>query len=198
MSAMTICRSKFTERERGNMDYLSTRDLYRLLSFEFDIPQITMRKACDVSTFIWDKDVDVSEMMPKIDVGLAKLFGSNYRSKENIKRYERHKGIANDVDPKKLVQLRLRKKYSISKLAKETEVSYSIIKNLENSEVKIQNWRVYKNLSLILEDDLLKADSKYKERKDKNRKPKKRSITFKNIATRDNKLSWEMGHKVVY
>ena len=180
------------------MNYLSTRDLYKLLSFEFDMTQTKMREDCEVRMFLWHKDEDIKDMLPKIDKGLAQLFGHDYRSPENIRKYERHRGIANDVGPKKLVQLRLRKRYSISKLAKETEVSYSIIKNLENSEVKIQNWRVYKNLSLILEDDLLKADSKYKERKDKNRKPKKRSITFKNIATRGSKLSWEIGHRVVF
>lgn len=66
------------------MEYLSTRDLYRLLSFEFDMPQIKMRKVCDVSTFIWNKDVDISELIPKIDNGLAALFGIGYRDQESI------------------------------------------------------------------------------------------------------------------
>lgn len=83
-------------------------------------------------------------------------------------------------------------------MANLTGISYSIIQKIENGDVKIQTWKVYRNLAAILEDDLLKADSKYKEKKDKNRKPKKRSITLKNIAQRGSNLSWEMGHKVVY
>lgn len=180
------------------MNYLSTRDLYKLLSFEFDMTQTKMREACEVTAFLWQKDEDIKDMLPKIDKGLAKLFGADYRSPENIRKYERHRDIASDIDPNIIAKYRIEKGYSISKLASLADIPYETVRKIENSISEISSWRQYQNLAAIIGNDLLKADSKYKERKDKNRKPKKRSITFKNIATRGSKLSWEMGHKVVY
>ncbi|WP_437381932.1 helix-turn-helix domain-containing protein [Aerococcus urinaeequi] len=97
-----------------------------------------------------------------------------------------------------MAQYRIENGYSISKLASLADIPYETVRKIENSISEISSWRQYQNLAAIIGNDLLKADSKYKERKDKNRNPKKRSITFKNIATRGSKLSWEIGHKVVY
>lgn len=180
------------------MNYLSTRDLYRLLSFEYDITQTKMREACEVTAFLWNRDEDVKDMLPKIDKGLAQLFGHDYRSPENIRKYERHRGIADDIDPSIITKYRIENGYSISKLARLADIPYETIRKIENSISEISSWRQYQNLATIIGNDLLKADSKYKERKNKNRKPKKRTITFKNIATRGSKLSWEIGHRVVY
>lgn len=180
------------------MNYLSTRDLYKLLSFEFDMTQTKMREACDVRMFLWHKDEDIKDMLPKIDKGLAQLFGHDYRSPENIRKYERHRDIARDIDPDIIAQYQIDNGYSISKLASLADIPYETVRKIENSISVISSWRQYQNLAAIIGNDLLKADSKYKERKDKNRKPKKRSITFKNIATRGSKLSWEIGHRVVF
>lgn len=180
------------------MIYLSTKDLYKLLSFEFDMTQTKMRETCGVTPFLWNRDEDVKDMLPKIDKGLAQLFGVDYRSPENIRKYERHRGIADDIDPNIIAQYRIDNGYSISKLARLAGIPYETVRKIENSISEISSWRQYQNLAAIIGNDLLKADSKYKDRKDKNRKPKKRTITFKNIAKRGSKLSWEMGHKVVY
>ena len=180
------------------MIYLSTKDLYKLLSFEFDMTQTKMRETCGVTPFLWNRDEDVKDMLPKIDRGLAQLFGADYRSPENIRKYERHRGIARDIDPNIIAQYRIENGYSISKLARLSDIPYETIRKIESSISEISSWRQYQNLAAIVGNDLLKADSKYKERKDKNRKPKKRSVTFKNIATRGSKLSWEMGHRVVF
>ena len=89
------------------MNYLSTRDLYKLLSFEFDMTQTKMREDCEVRMFLWHKDEDIKDMLPKIDKGLAQLFGHDYRSPENIRKYERHRDIARDIDPNIIAQYRI-------------------------------------------------------------------------------------------
>lgn len=178
------------------MNYLSTRDLYKLLSFEFDITQVSMREHCGATVSLWQRDSPIDEIAPRIDEGLAELFDKDYKEIRNIKMYQRHQKTVDDVNPKAVTHAREKMHLNMRELADITGLRASDISKIESGTRSIPNWESYQRLKKVLRNDLLWSSSRFKTKPKKGKKVKQ-FMTFKNIATRGSKVCWETGRRIV-
>ena len=89
--------------------------------------------------------------------------------------------------------MRVRKDITIKEYAKQLGIGHERLSSIESGKTKPFHWKEYVKFKFFYKDDLLKESSFKK----KNAKVvTKETITFKNIATRGSKLSWEMGKRI--
>ena len=176
---------------------IRTSELYRLLSFEFGITQVRMREHCGATVSLGLRDSPIDDIAPRIDEGLSDLFGKDYKEIRNIKMYQRHQKTVDDVNPKAVTYAREKMHLNMRELGDITGLRASDVSKIESGARNIPNWPNYQRLKKVLRNDLLWSSSRFKPKPKKGKKVKQ-FMTFKNIATRGSKLSWEMGHKVVY
>ena len=141
-------------------------------------PQMQFAKAEDVLT-------------KKTNELMVRRFGENWNSIENLRKYQKNKNIVdNDFDGGRMKELRVRKDITIKEYAKQLGIGHERLSGIERGVTKPFHWKEYVKLKNFYKDDLLKESAVKK----KNAKVvTKETITFKNVATRGSKLSWEMG-----
>lgn len=173
--------------------YVTQADLFRILSFEYGVTQADMQRHCGVGKSLWFKNVLADEMIPKIDKGLADLFGKDYRSERNINKYLRHEEIIKDVDISLIRKRRQFFNLTTAEIGDMIELSKGSYQKIEHGKNDVKSWKMYIDLTMILKSDLLKADSKFKVKRNNKRSTPKKYITFKNVGGR-----WVLGRKMVY
>lgn len=121
---------------------------------------------------------------------MVRRFGENWNSVENLRKYQEKKNIVtNDFDGGRMKELRLRKDKTIKEYANQLGIGHERLSGIESGKTKPFNWNEYVKFKKFYKDDLLKESA----RKKKEAKfVTKETITFKNVATRGSKLSWEM------
>ena len=125
---------------------------------------------------------------------MVKRFGENWNSIENLRKYqEKYNIVTNDFDGGRMKELRVRKDITIKEYAKQLGIGHERLSSIESGKTKPFHWKEYVKFKKFYKDDLLKESAVKK----KNAKVvTKETITFKNVATRGSKLSWEMGKRV--
>ena len=125
---------------------------------------------------------------------MVRQFGENWNSIENLRKYQEKKNIVdNDFDGGRMKELRLRKDKTIKEYANQLGIGHERLSSIESGKTKPFHWKEYVKFKKFYEDELLKESAVKK----KNAKViTKETITFKNVATRGSKLSWEMGKRV--
>ena len=125
---------------------------------------------------------------------MVKQFGENWNSIENIRKYQEKKNIVdNDFDGGRMKELRVKKDITIKEYAKQLGIGHERLSGIERGVTKPFHWKEYVKLKKFYKDDLLKESSV---KKKKAKVITKETITFKNVATRGSKLSWEMGKRI--
>ena len=144
-------------------------------------PQMQFAKAEDVLT-------------KKTNELMVRRFGENWNSIENLRKYQKNKNIVdNDFDGGRMKELRVIKDITIKEYAKQLGIGHERLSSIERGVTKPFHWKEYLKFKKFYKDDLLKESAIKK----KNTKVvTKETITFKNVATRGSKLSWEMGKRV--
>ena len=144
-------------------------------------PQMQFAKAEDVLT-------------KKTNELMVRRFGENWNSIENLRKYQKNKNIVdNDFDGGRMKELRVRKDITVKEYAKQLGIGHERLSSIERGVTKPFHWKEYLKFKKFYKDDLLKESAIKK----KNTKVvTKETITFKNVATRGSKLSWEMGKRV--
>ena len=143
-------------------------------------PQMQFAKAEDVLT-------------KKTNELMVRQFGENWNSIENLRKYQEKKNIVKDFDGERMKEIRIRKGGTILEYSKMLGIGKYCFSNIESGISKPLNWKEYLKFKKFYKDDLLKESAVKK----KNAKViTKETITFKNIATRGSKLSWEMGKRI--
>ena len=144
-------------------------------------PQMQFAKAEDVLT-------------KKTNELMVRRFGENWNSIENLRKYQEKKNIVtNDFDGGRMKELRVKKDITIKEYAKQLGIGHERLSSIESGKTKPFNWKEYVKFKKFYKDELLK-ESAIKKRNAK--VVTKETITFKNIATRGSKLSWEMGKRI--
>ena len=144
-------------------------------------PQMQFAKAEDVLT-------------KKTNELMVRRFGENWNSIENLRKYQKNKNIVdNDFDGGRMKELRVRKDITIKEYAKQLGIGHERLSNIESGKTKPFHWKEYVKFKKFYKDDLLKESAI---KKKKTEVITKETITFKNVATRGSKLSWEMGKRV--
>ena len=125
---------------------------------------------------------------------MVRRFGENWNSIENLRKYQEKKNIVdNDFDGGRMKELRVKKDITIKEYAKQLGIGHERLSSIESGKTKPFNWNEYVKFKQFYKDELLKESAVKK----KNAKVvTKETITFKNVATRGSKLSWEMGKLV--
>ena len=124
---------------------------------------------------------------------MVKRFGENWNSIENLRKYQEKKNIVKNFDGGRMKELRVKKEITIKEYAKQLGIGHERLSGIESGKTKPFNWKEYLKFKEFYKDDLLKESAVKK----KNAKViTKETITFKNVATRGSKLSWEMGKRV--
>ena len=175
---------------------IRTSELYRLLSFEFGITQVSMREHCGATVSLWLRDSPIDDIAPRIDEGLTDLFGKDYKEIRNIKMYQRHQKTVDDVNPKAVTNAREDVHLNMRELADITGLRADDISKIESGARSIPNWKNYQRLKKVLRNDLLRSSSRFKAKPKKGKKTKQ-FMTFKNIATRGSKVCLETGRRIV-
>ena len=121
---------------------------------------------------------------------MVKRFGENWNSIENLRKYQEKKNIVKELDGERMKKLRLEKEGTIKEYSKQLGISHVRLASIESDVSKPLNWKEYLKFKKFYKDELLK-ESVIKKRNAKF--VTKETITFKNVATRGSKLSWEMG-----
>ena len=143
-------------------------------------PQMQFAKAEDVLT-------------KKTNELMVRQFGENWNSIENLRKYQEKKNIVKDFDGERMKEIRIRKGGTILVYSELLGIGNDRLSNLEKGVSKPLNWKEYLKFKKFYKDELLK-ESAVKKKNDK--VVTKETITFKNIATRGSKLSWEMGKRI--
>lgn len=169
-------------------------DMFNLFQFSEGLSglEICRQTGMKPSQLNFAKAEDV--LTKKTNEQMVRKFGENWNSIENLRKYQEKKNIIlNDFDGGRMKELRLKKDGTIKGYSKSLGVGHNRLASIESGELTFNSWKEYLKFKEFYKDDLLKESA----RKKKNVKVvTKETITFKNVATRGSKLSWEMGKRV--
>ena len=169
-------------------------DMFNLFQFNegYSGTEICQLAGIKIPTMHFGKANDV--LTKKTNEQMVRCFGENWNSIENLRKYQEKKNIVdNDFDGGRMKELRVKKDITIKEYAKQLGIGHERLSGIERGVTKPFHWKEYVKLKNFYKDDLLKESAIKK----KNAKVvTKETITFKNVATRGSKLSWEMGKRV--
>ena len=169
-------------------------DMFNLFQFSegYSGTEICQLAGIKIPTMHFAKANDV--LTKKTNEQMVRCFGENWNSIENLRKYQEKKNIVdNDFDGGRMKELRVKKDITIKEYAKQLGIGHERLSSIESGKTKPFNWKEYVKFKKFYKDELLK-ESVIKKRNAKI--VTKETITFKNVATRGSKLSWEMGKRV--
>lgn len=130
----------------------------------------------------------------KTHQAIASVYGDDWDDIKKIRLYQQRKNIVGSIDSSKLAKLREEKGLAKYEAAKLFQMNNMTLEAIETGERTFRSWPEYMKFVNYYDDDLMKGE---KPKKAKKSKRAKHFMTFKNIATRGSRVSWQTGRRIV-
>ena len=168
-------------------------DTFDLLQFNYGVTGADISKQADIPYQWIATSKETNKLSKNLQKAIGKVYGEDWNSLEKLRLYQKRLNKVGLVDGKRIRNLRTKHGITRKQAAVDLKTSDDRISRIERNEVTLSSWVEYLRFKEYYQDDLLIRDEKMEVKK---RKRAKEVITFKNIATRDSKVSWQMIKKV--
>lgn len=168
-------------------------DTFDLLQFNYGVTGADISKQAGVPYQWIATSKESNKLSNNLQKEIAKVYGDDWNSLENLRLYQKRLNTVGLVDGNRIKKLRAQREITRKQAAIDLKTSDDRISRIERNEVVLSSWVEYLRFKEYYQDDLLIQDETTEAKK---RKRAKEVITFRNIATRGSKVSWQMIKKV--
>ena len=168
-------------------------DTFDLLQFNYGVTGAEISKKADIPYQWIATSKETNKLSNNLQKAIGKVYGDDWNSLENLRLYQKRLNKVGLVDGKRIKKLRAQREITRKQAAIDLKTSDDRISRIERNEVVLSSWVEYLRFKEYYQDDLLLRDETTEVKK---RKRAKEVITFRNIATRGSKVSWQMIKKV--
>lgn len=164
-------------------------DTFDLLQFNYGVTGAEISKQADIPYQWITTSKETNKLSNNLQKAIGKVYGDDWNSLEKLRLYQKRLNKVGLVDGKRIKKLRAQREITRKQAAIDLKTSDDRISRIERNEVVLSSWVEYLRFKDYYQDDLLLRDETTGVKK---RKRAKEAITFRNIATRGSKVSWQM------